>query len=64
MDKNKDTMPIDSRQFIEVVEMIRNTRNQVLRIANTALIDLYWNVGNTCLSRLLHQNGAMAWLSS
>ena len=45
MDKNKDTMPIDSRQFIEVVEMIRNTRNQVLRIANTALIDLYWNVG-------------------
>lgn len=45
MDKNKDTMLIDSRQFIEVVEMIRNTRNQVLRIANTALIDLYWNVG-------------------
>lgn len=45
MDKNKDTMPIDSRQFIEVVEMIRNTRSQVLRIANTALIDLYWNVG-------------------
>lgn len=45
MDKNKDTMLIDSRQFIEVVEMIRNTRSQVLRIANTALIDLYWNVG-------------------
>lgn len=36
---------IDTRQFADVVEMIRNTRSQVLRMANTALIDLYWKVG-------------------
>ena len=45
MDKNKDILLIDSKQFTDVVEMIRNTRNQVMQIANTALIDLYWNVG-------------------
>ena len=37
--------PIDARQFADVVEMIRSTRSQVLRMANAALIDLYWKVG-------------------
>ena len=32
-------------QFDEVVLMIKNTQNQVLRIANTAMIELYWNIG-------------------
>ena len=36
---------IDARQFADVVEMIRSTRSQVLRMANAALIDLYWQVG-------------------
>lgn len=36
---------IDTRQFADVVEMIRNTRSQVFRMANTALIDLYWKIG-------------------
>ena len=37
--------PVDTRQFADVVEMIRSTRSQVLRMANAALIDLYWQVG-------------------
>ena len=37
--------PVDTRQFADVVEMIRNTHGQVLRMANTALIDFYWKVG-------------------
>ena len=37
--------PVDARQFANVVEMIRSTRSQVLRMANAALIDLYWQVG-------------------
>lgn len=47
MSKSQDIglAPIDSRQFTDVVKMIRNTRNQVLQIANTALIDLYWKIG-------------------
>ena len=36
---------IDVRQFADVVEMIRSTRSQVLRMANAALIDLHWQVG-------------------
>lgn len=32
-------------QFAEVVNMIRATRYQVLKLANKALVDLYWNVG-------------------
>ena len=32
-------------QFAEVVSLIQQTRTQVIRLANTALIDLYWNIG-------------------
>lgn len=32
-------------QFAEVINMIRATRNQVLNLANKALVDLYWNIG-------------------
>jgi predicted nuclease of restriction endonuclease-like (RecB) superfamily len=32
-------------QFAEVVSMIHNTKANVISIANTALIDLYWNIG-------------------
>ena len=31
--------------FAEVVGMIQSTRQNVIRVANTALIDLYWRVG-------------------
>ena len=37
--------PVDTKQFADVVEMIRSTRSQVLRMANAALVDLYWKVG-------------------
>lgn len=34
-----------NEQFAEVVSMIQHTRNEVVRLANTSLIDLYWRVG-------------------
>lgn len=37
---------ISEQAFAEVVGMIQTTRNNVIRVANTALIDLYWNIGN------------------
>ena len=40
-----NVVPFDPIKFADVVEMIRSTRNQVMRMANTALIDLYWSVG-------------------
>ena len=43
--QNIKLVPIDASQFADVVEMIRSTRRQVLQMANTALIDLYWKVG-------------------
>ena len=32
-------------QFAEIVDMIQHTRNEVVRLANTSLIDLYWKIG-------------------
>lgn len=43
--QNKELSSVNTKQFADVVNMIRNTRSQVLRMANTALIDLYWKVG-------------------
>lgn len=34
-----------NEQFAEIVNMIQASRQNVLRVANTALIDLYWKVG-------------------
>ena len=50
---NRETM------FAEVIGMIQTTRQNVIRVANTALIDLYWKVG-VCRRRLQVQNGATA----
>ena len=36
---------VNEHIFAEVVNMIQSSRQNVLRIANTALIDLYWKVG-------------------
>jgi hypothetical protein len=35
----------EKRAFAEVVEMIRVSRGRALTAVNSALIDLYWNVG-------------------
>ena len=32
-------------QFAEIVSLIQQARTHVIRVANTALIDLYWNIG-------------------
>lgn len=39
-------------QFAEITQLISNARNHVLRLANTALIDLYWNVGHYISERI------------
>lgn len=40
------------QEFAEVASIIRNTQQQVFRIANTALIDLYWNLGAYLTSKI------------
>lgn len=32
-------------QFAEIITMIQHARNEVVRLANASLIDLYWKVG-------------------
>ena len=39
-------------QFAEVVSLIQQTRTHVIRVANTALIDLYWNIGQYISKKL------------
>ncbi len=36
---------IAAKDFSEIISLIKNARNEVYRLANTALIDLYWQVG-------------------
>ena len=39
------TQIIPTKQFDEVIHLIQQTRSQIIRTANTALIDLYWQLG-------------------
>ena len=40
------------KQFDDVVLLIRQTRNNVVRLANTALIELYWKIGEYLHKRI------------
>ena len=44
-----------SEQFSEVITLINKARTNVIKVANTAMIDLYWQVG-----KLLHEKLANA----
>ncbi len=41
-----------TQQFAEVASIIRTTQNNVFRVANTALINLYWQVGKYISERI------------
>ena len=42
-----------NEQFAEVVSMIQHTRNEVLRLANASLIDLYWKIGKYISNKIV-----------
>ncbi|CAH2031281.1 PDDEXK nuclease domain-containing protein [Trichlorobacter ammonificans] len=44
---NSKTVPRNSHAFAEVLGQIQQTRQRVFAQANTALIDLYWRIGQT-----------------
>ena len=46
--KNKENASLSQllvKQFDEIISLIKCSRNNIIHITNTALIDLYWNVG-------------------
>ena len=46
MEKKKGSLQLQLiEQFDEIVSLIKSSRNNIIHITNTALIDLYWNVG-------------------
>lgn len=47
-----DLTNIHLQEFAEVTKIIRDTQQQVFRLANTALIDLYWNIGAYLTSKI------------
>ena len=49
----KEIEKIKVEQFAEVVSMIQQTKANVISIANTALIDLYWKVGKYISDKLI-----------
>ena len=46
MSNNIELLKDRTGQFTEVVSLIQQARTHVIRLANTALIDLYWNIGH------------------
>jgi hypothetical protein len=51
-----------SQDFAEVLGHIQQTRQRVFAQANTALIDLYWRVGQTLSHKVAPKAaGAKAW---
>lgn len=52
MEKN-DISKIHVKQFDEVVVLIQQARNNIVRLANTTLIELYWNVGEYLYNKLI-----------
>ena len=42
-----------NEQFAEVVSMIQHTRNEVVRLANASLIDLYWKIGKYISNKIV-----------
>ena len=42
---NHIVAPNRNEQFAEVVSLIQRTKNEVVRLANASLIDLYWRIG-------------------
>lgn len=45
MSKDKDIIQNRDNQFAEIVSMIRQTKSTMISMANTALIELYWQIG-------------------
>ena len=43
-------------QFNEIVKCITDARKQIYRVANTALIDLYWQIGKRLFYRVTESN--------
>lgn len=46
--------PVPTSQFDEVVKMIVEARGRVFRMANTALIDMYWQIGSFISEKIAH----------
>ena len=46
----------NKEQFQEIVDCINETRRKVFRVANTALIDLYWRIGERLSYRINNSN--------
>ena len=53
-----------NEQFAEIVSMIQHTRNDVVRLANASLIDLYWKIGKYISNKIAASESGVMALSS
>ena len=44
------------KEFAEIIELIKQSRNNALKAVNTELINLYWNVGGYNSKRIANAN--------
>ena len=58
---NSKPVPSHQQDFAEVLGHIQQTRQQVFAQANTALMALYWRIGQTLSAKVRRLAGAKAW---
>lgn len=53
-----------SKQFLEVIQLIRSSRIAAMRSVNTELISLYWNIGEYISRKVKCAEWGNLWLMS
>lgn len=61
--KNKTDI-VSTQQFDEVIRLIQHTRSEIVRAANSQLIELYWQLGAYMSDKIESSNGEIASYSS
>lgn len=45
------------KQFTDIIQLIKQSRNSAIKAVNAELINLYWNIGEYISKKLKMQNG-------
>ena len=51
-------------QFSDIVQLIRQARNNAIKSVNTELINLYWEIGAHISQKVEPANGENLWLKN
>jgi hypothetical protein len=50
-----------SKQFLEIIDLIKQSRAKAIRAVNAELIQLYWSIGEYISAKLEKSVGRIIW---